>query len=286
MHPAMATIPSTNDDGAMGRRLFYAIVFLLAGSVAMLLLWPFIFYRIGPGQRGVKWTITRGTEFRYVYTEGLRAVAPWNALFIYDTRIREIHGQVTVLSSNGLPVTVTYSGRYRPNPRNLPRLHELFGPQYEHTLVRPEMISAIRIAIGRYRPEEIYARPEGVLLREMQQPLRRELARNYVVLHDLVLTTLRLTPQVEFAISDKLTREQQALAYEFRLRAEQGERTRKQIEAEGIAAFQRVAGVSILQWRGLEVTSELARSENAKVVILGTGPNNLPILLGSGPGNQ
>lgn len=284
MNMAVPTVPSTNEGGAMARRIFYAIVLLLVGTVAMLLLWPFIFYRIGPGQRGVHWTITSGTQFDHVYSEGLRAIAPWNALFIYDTRIREVHGQVTVLSSNGLPVTVTFSGRYRPDRRTLPRLHELFGPQYEHTLVRPEMISAIRTTIGRYRPEEIYARRETVLLQEMQVPLRRELARNYVVLHDLVLKTLRLTPQVEFAISDKLVREQQALAYEFRLRAEQSERTRKQIEAQGIAEFERTAGVPILQWRGLEVTSELARSENAKVVVLGTGPNQLPILL-SATGN-
>jgi prohibitin 1 len=57
------------------------------------------------------------------------------------------------------------------------------------------------------------------------------------------------------------------------------ERERKRIEAEGINIFEAISGISILRWRGLEVTGEIARSENAKVVIIGSGPGGLPVIL-------
>jgi regulator of protease activity HflC (stomatin/prohibitin superfamily) len=48
---------------------------------------------------------------------------------------------------------------------------------------------------------------------------------------------------------------------------------RKQIEANGIAAFQRTVseGVSenLLRWKGIEATEKLAASPNTKIVIVG-----------------
>jgi prohibitin 1 len=36
---------------------------------------------------------------------------------------------------------------------------------------------------------------------------------------------------------------------------------------------------SYLRWRGIEATLELARSPNAKVVVVGSGRNGLPLIL-------
>jgi hypothetical protein len=87
-------------------------------------------------------------------------------------------------------------------------------------------------------------------------------------------------------IVDKLLFEQTLLAYRFRLSAEEEERKRKLIEAQGIREFENITGVSILKWRGIDATQDLAKSPNAKIIIMGTGQNQLPILLNadqSGP---
>ena len=70
---------------------------------------------------------------------------------------------------------------------------------------------------------------------------------------------------------------------EFVLTKEKQEADRKRIEAQGIADFQRIVarGISeqLLRWKGIEATEKLAASQNAKVVIIGSGKDGLPIIL-------
>ena len=60
---------------------------------------------------------------------------------------------------------------------------------------------------------------------------------------------------------------------------------RKSIEAAGIAEFQRIVseGISdqLLKWKGIETTKALAESENAKIVVVGSGVDGLPVIFNS-----
>jgi hypothetical protein len=38
---------------------------------------------------------------------------------------------------------------------------------------------------------------------------------------------------------------------------------------------------SYLRWRGIEATLQLAQSSNSKIVVLGTGKDGLPVILGN-----
>jgi hypothetical protein len=73
--------------------------------------------------------------------------------------------------------------------------------------------------------------------------------------------------------------------YKFRVEREAEETKRKQVEADGIAAFQKTVSQGIsesyLRWRGIEATLLLAQSPNAKIVVIGTGKDGLPIILGN-----
>ena len=239
-----------------------------------------IVYNIGPGERGVRWArFGGGTVLTETYAEGLRLIFPWDRMYIYSVRIQEIHDTVTVLSSNGLPITISYSCRYHPFPATLPDLHQRYGPQYSDTLVRPEVISALRVVIGNYRPEDIYARDEAGLLDEIFTVLQANLTNHDVVVQDILMKELRLTPELEAAINEKLIMEQSALKYEFTLKAEEGERQRKVIEAQGIKAFTDISRLDILKWRGIQATEAIAKSPNTKIVIVGSG-QQLPIILG------
>ena len=48
--------------------------------------------------------------------------------------------------------------------------------------------------------------------------------------------------------------------------------------------FQKIVNQTItpqlLKWKGVEATQEIARSENAKVIVIGNGDGDLPIILG------
>jgi regulator of protease activity HflC (stomatin/prohibitin superfamily) len=246
---------------------------------AFLLLSNRMIYNIHPGERGVRWSRFGGTVLTRDYAEGLRLLPPWDEMYIYNVRVQEVHDTIIVLAANGLPITLNYSCRYRPDLNKLPQLHQTYGPEYVDVMVKPEIVSALREVIGNYRPEEIYARDEQGLLDEIYNALAAELIDRYVTIQTLLIKELRLTPELEAAINDKLVADQNAEAYEFRLKREQSEKTRKEIEAEGIRDFEKTSGISILKWRGIEATTELAKSPNSKIVIVGTGPGGLPIIL-------
>lgn len=263
----------------------YFVIVLLLGGFLVLALSDRIIHRIETGERGVRWSLFGGTVLDRDYPEGLRLTSPLDRLYIYNVRVQEAKGTAVVLTSNGLPVTVTYSVRYRPDLQNLPLLHQTYGPNYAEMMVKPEIVSALREVLGNYRPEDIYSRSEQGLIDETFQSLASQLTNRYVVVQTVIIEQLRLTAELESAINQKLVDEQNALAYEFRLKRERSEAQRKGLEAEGIAAFQRVSGISILKWRGIEATEALAKSPNAKIIVIGPGENQLPIML-NGPGGQ
>ena len=110
------------------------------------------------------------------------------------------------------------------------------------------------------------------------------LGQNFIDMRALLIRSINLPDQIKEAIESKLKTEQEALAYEFRLRREESEAERRRIEAEGIAAFNRIINASltdqILKQRGIEATISLAESPNAKVVVIGSGKDGLPLILG------
>lgn len=259
-------------------------IYLIIGTLLALLLGITlshrIFHTIKTGERGVRWSLLGGgTVLDRDYPEGLRIISPWDAMYVYDVRVQEVNDTVVVLTANGLPITIKYSVRYRPDLQRLPYLHQTYGPNYVETLLKPEIVSALREVIGNYRPEAIYSRSERGLIDEIFESLASQVTNRYIVIQTVILESLRLTPELESAINQKLVDEQTALAYEFRLSRERSEAQRKGIEAGGIQAFERLSGISILKWRGIEATEELAKSPNTKVIIIGPGQTQLPILL-------
>jgi regulator of protease activity HflC (stomatin/prohibitin superfamily) len=107
----------------------------------------------------------------------------------------------------------------------------------------------------------------------------------YVGVTDILIRNVVLPPSLRVAIERKLEQSQVADEYDYRILREQKESERKYIEAWGIAEFQRMVQTGIsetyLKWRGIEATLELARSPNAKVVVIG-GNGGLPIILNTG----
>ena len=85
-------------------------------------------------------------------------------------------------------------------------------------------------------------------------------------------------------LAEKLEEEQKALKMKFVLNRERQEAERKRIEAQGISDFQKIvsAGISeaLLRWKGIEATEKLALSQNSKIVVVGSGKDGLPIILG------
>jgi hypothetical protein len=102
---------------------------------------------------------------------------------------------------------------------------------------------------------------------------------------DVIIRDLRLPPNLNAAITRKLSEEQIAEAFEYILQQARQEAERLRIEAIGIQTFYSIVADALspqlLTWRGIEATVQIARSNNAKVVIVGGGKDQLPLILGS-----
>lgn len=105
----------------------------------------------------------------------------------------------------------------------------------------------------------------------------------FIILQDILLREITLPERVHDAIISKVNQRYLYEEYENRLLVEGREAKRKEIEANGIAQFQTVVAEGIspgyLRWKGIEATLKLSESDNAKVVIIGSGKDGLPIIL-------
>jgi regulator of protease activity HflC (stomatin/prohibitin superfamily) len=245
--------------------------------------WPSIVISIRAGERGVLWSRFTGTHTGRVYPEGLHLIFPWDEMAIYTTRYQTAERSFVVLSKDGLPISVDLTIRYKPSDKQVARLHQSVGPNYVETVVVPEVANSLRGVIGGFRPEELYAQSFETIQAEVVALARVQTGSRYVLLDDVLIKKLTLPDSVTAAIQSKLTQEQLALEMAYRIQRETEEARRKAIEAGGIREFQRVISETMtdrtLQYKGVEATLELAKSNNAKVIVIGSGRGNLPLIL-------
>jgi len=218
-------------------------------------------------------------------SEGFHIVAPWNKVFIYNVRQQELSETMNVLSSNGLGIAIDATAWYLPEYKNLGKLHQEKGENYVDRIIKPAIRSAARSVVGRYTPEQLYSSKRDAIQEEIQIETEIILKNQYVLLNDVLVRDVTLPATIKDAIERKLGQEQEALEYEFRIQKATQEAERQRIDAEGKAAANKILNESltenILKEKGIQATIELARSPNAKVVVIGSGEGGMPIILGN-----
>lgn len=267
---------------------------------------PRIFITIPSGHGGILWLrFFGGTQTSLgALGEGLHVIMPWDHIFIYDMRVQEREQSYQVMAREGLQITVRSSFRWQLNRTNLAQLHKEIGPNYLNVLLIPEIGSVVRERMSQYNTEELFSSRRTEIQAEILRAVVAEspgqasnriggivdaregfvtMSEDFVTLTDVLLKDVTLPFRVRSAVERKLEQAQITQEYSFRIEREKLESQRKQIEAQGIQAFQQTvqAGISenYLKWRGIEATLQLAQSPNSKVVIVGGGSNGLPLIL-------
>lgn len=245
-----------------------------------------MFYTLKPGERGVIFRkFTTGLDKENVFKPGFHVIAPWNSMFIYDVKEQKSEETMDVLDKNGLSVNIDVSVRFNPVYDKIGYLHEIFGKNYINQLVVPEVRSSVRQVAGRFTAEEIYSTKrqevETAIITETSKVLRK----NNIDMRALLIRSINLPNKIKQAIENKLQQEQEALAYKFRLEREKSEAERKKIAAEGEARANKIINNSLtnelLKMRGIEATIELSKSPNSKVIVIGSGKQGMPLILGN-----
>jgi regulator of protease activity HflC (stomatin/prohibitin superfamily) len=254
--------------------------------------------------------INRGTALnpRELREEGLHLIAPWNKLFIYDLRLQSTTQTFNAISKDGVNVSAQINVRYQLVHNSVGVLHKFIGPSYAQTILIPEIGSQARQIISQYSAQEVYTSRERIQgqiresaqrtlaakLNELVQPQAmeepnaqqyRDFLQDAILILDTLVLGIELPPQIVAAINRQTEQYYMIQEYRYRVEREAQESKRKMIEANGIAAFQKTVSQGIsdsyLRWRGIEATLALAQSQNTKIVIIGSGKDGLPIILGN-----
>ncbi|MET3130963.1 regulator of protease activity HflC (stomatin/prohibitin superfamily) [Oxalobacteraceae bacterium GrIS 1.11] len=282
----------------LGRRLRFFADDLIVCAVILLVLLAFLLpsmiVTIPAGHLGVLWQrFGGGTVTGWVAPEGTSLMLPWNVMYIYDARLQSVEREFEVLSSDGLKLMVTMAWRYRVVPANLGELHKYAGPHYAETLLEQSIGGRARDVIALYSPEDIYTSHRLEIQNQISASVGYDIrhrfntelksGQNWVLIEDVLVKRIVLPVGVEEAIVRKNVARHEVEQYALIVEKESQESERKRVEALGIRNFQEIisGGMSeaYLRWRGIEATLELARSENAKVVVIGNDKSGgLPLI--------
>lgn len=262
-----------------------AMIMGIVGLIFIVLFGSSMFYTIEPGEKGVIFRkFGGGLDKENIYDQGFHVIAPWNTLHVYDVKIHETFEKMEVLSQNGLSIQIDLSFRYNPVHNKIGWLHDEIGRNYVERIIKPEIRSVTREVIGNYLPEELYSTKREAIEDEIEQQTRDKISSKYLTLDAILIRDVTLPQTLRTAIEQKLKQEQEALEYEFKIDKAKKEAERKEIEAKGIAKFQRIVNQTItpqlLKWKGVEATQEISKSPNSKVIVIGNGDGDLPIILG------
>jgi len=296
----------------------------LLGLLIVVVLWPYVVITVPSGYVGVLWKrfngldlycwcwVGRGTVLdpRELREEGLHIIWPWDKLYLYNLRLQSTTQTFNAISKDGVNVKAQISVRYQLLHNSVAVLHKFIGPDFLTSVVNPEIGSQARQVISQFTAEAVYTSREQIQ-KQIRDATQKSLAANLnklvqpeameqpdpkhyndflqdaIQILDTLVLSIELPPDIVAAINRQTEQFYMIQEYKFRVEREAEESKRKQIEADGIAAFQKTVSQGIsesyLRWRGIEATLMLAQSPNAKIVVIGSGKDGLPIILNAEP---
>ena len=276
----------------------------MVATLVAVVLYPHMVITVPSGFIGVLWKrFSNGTVLdpRLLKNEGFNFVAPWNQVFLYDLRLQSFTESYNAISSDGVNLNASVVVRFRLQRDAVPVLHQAIGPNYEQVLIQPGIGSLTREVIAQYTAEQVYSTARQEIQDKIRDLVENRLSekmmehegeesyrvsmRDTIILYDILVTGIELPAAIVAAINRKTEQYYIAEEYKFRVEREKRESERKKIEAEGVRDFQQTVSQGInesyLRWRGIEATLQLSQSINSKVVIIGSGKDGLPIILGN-----
>jgi prohibitin 1 len=251
----------------------FVLVILLLSSVT----------RVGTGHVGVL-TLFGKVQTGEILGEGIHLINPLKTNNEMSVQTQTLKESASVPSSEGLMMSLDTSLIYHLDPLRAAEVFQKIGGDYENIVVEPTLRSAIREATASHTANALYTGEREMVAKQILDQITTELNKRGITVENVLLRDIQLPSTLKAAIEAKQQAEQESLAMNFRLQKETQEAQRKRIEAAGVRDFQQIVaqGItpSLLEWKGIEATENLAKSPNSKVVVIGNNKNGLPLILG------
>ncbi len=215
---------------------------------------------------------------------GVNLVNPMAMVEKMSVKTQELKELMSVPSKEGLSVDLEISLLFKLNSEKANDIYKTVGPNYADIILVPQFRSVVRGVTARYEAKALYTASREKLAGEILEELERLVGPRGITVEQAPLRQIQLPERLTKSIEEKLQAEQESQRMEFVLTREKQEADRKRIEAKGIADFQDIVskGISdqLLKWKGIEATEKLANSQNSKVIVIGSGKDGLPLILG------
>jgi regulator of protease activity HflC (stomatin/prohibitin superfamily) len=246
------------------------IAALIALGAVLFLLRQRMFITVRPGEVLIVYhRFGGGTASNTVGREGLNVIFPWDVPYRYTIRAQSLILPMTVLSRDGLEVSLDAIIRFRLYPRMVPYLHRRYGPDYVTTVITPELTESVQAVLGRFHAEDFYSFKRDATLGLIFQAARGVIGGVYVYVEEISIVNVRLPDRVQAAIQAKAEADQDAQKQVYLVTREVHESERKRVEAEGIEHYGATRiPLDMLKWKSIEATKDLSKSPNSKVIVL------------------
>jgi prohibitin 1 len=217
---------------------------------------------------------------------GLHFINPLSKLILIPLLTNKITSNVELSSKEGLGLSVQIDLNYNLDHNKTRDIYLEFRHDYEDILMKPMVNALVRDIVSGYEAKALYSEKTREEIRKrVNDELISKLGQRGFTVTQMLLSRIELPQQLKCAIENKLKTEQENDAFQFKIEQEKKEAERKRIEAQGIRDFQDIVSKGLtadaLKWKSIEATLALAKSPNAKVVVIGnSGTNGLPLILG------
>ncbi len=223
-----------------------------------------------------------GQVTREQLAEGMHIINPLKAVTKLSVRTQESKEIAEVPSSEGLLIHLEASLLYRLEPAQATDVYQKIGRDYMDVVVSPNFRSVMRTVTAAHTASALYSDARESVAQQMLVEMRKIVQPRGIMIENVLLRDIKLPATLKASIEAKQQADQDAQRMNFVLQKERQEAERKRIEAQGISDFQRIVTVGIsqqlLEWKGIEATLEIAKSPNAKVVVIGNPKNGLPVI--------
>ena len=280
---------------AFRQNILGLLIVSLTMMCILVLLWSRIVLVVPGGSLAVLYKpLAGGIDLQNQYREGVHFIFPLNSATIYDARVQTHKVELELLTADQLETQVTTTFQYEINPNTVALLHKYAGPDYLQKIIIPQVVSIVRELVAKYSSKTVYTgglqdvisdiaiTADSIIIDELSPPGFSNV--RLIRINSVQLASITFPPEIRKAILNKMTEQQNAEAMIFKIEAASLEAERKVIEAKGIMQFQDIAFKgeieSYLRYRGIEATESLAKSDNAKVMLFGSGSSGLPLVLG------
>ena len=271
----------------------YARILRLGGlGLAIIGLLSACIVQIGAGEIGVQ--MLYGSVQNNVLSSGLHLINPlmdvqrmdiktqnYTMSAVHNEGAKEGDDAIRVLSADGLEVVIDLTVLYKVLPSSAPDILRQTGIDYTDKIVRPLTRTKIRDNAVYYDAVSLFSTRRDEFQTRITKSIEDDFRRRGLLLEQILIRNITLPQSVKTSIEQKITAEQEAQKMQFVLQKERQEAERKRVEAQGIADYQRIISERLtdrqLQYESIKAQLEIAKSPNAKVIVMGKG--SAPMIL-------